>query len=348
MANPCALLRFDETITQMQAVLGYAPDRAIRGRIAAIVIDGLLSAFLIGFVINAAGIDTAGVALLTVVVVHFLYFFLQEGFTGKTIGKRVARMRVVQLDGTEPTLQQYAIRNALRIFDAIPMFYASGLVAIMWSGPALRQRMGDRVATTTVIMEPNARSHNTPGWLLPVLTVSAVLLSVITYGAAYNKYHVPDLGENALLPTTVPGFAGDNSQGPVEGTFTATALLHGQPVIESGGKPMTRTWRFSKACSSASACTWTIVRQVPAIGEEKGELHPAADGWHVNFPTHAFKTRCHEGDSDLANALRRATFVIHFEPGGRALEANERTLWHSKTCGEFIDGFEWRASVATF
>jgi len=61
----------------------------------------------------------------------------------------------------EPTARQYAIRNALRIFDAIPMFYASGLVAIMWSGPALRQRMGDRVAGTAVILEPNARTHNT-------------------------------------------------------------------------------------------------------------------------------------------------------------------------------------------
>src|SRR4051794_31307278 len=140
------------------ASLGMAPDRALRGRTAALLVDGVLLGVITRAVVS--GVDGFGVRALLAVAIFFLYFFVQEANGGKTIGKRVARIHVVQLDGGQPTLGQAAIRNALRIFDALPLLYASGLVSVMWSGPGLRQRMGDKVAGTAAIFQ--ARREGPP------------------------------------------------------------------------------------------------------------------------------------------------------------------------------------------
>src|SRR4051812_3723612 len=152
---------------QSVPALGLAPDRAIRGRLAALFIDGLVIALITPLVTGATGIKDFGGVLLVAAAVQFLYFFLQEAAGGRTIGKRVGRIHVVQLNGSPVTLQQVAVRNALRFFDALPLFYASGLVSVMWSGPKHRQRLGARVAATTVIVVPGGTARPAPGWLLP-------------------------------------------------------------------------------------------------------------------------------------------------------------------------------------
>jgi uncharacterized RDD family membrane protein YckC len=111
--------------------LGHAPDRAIRGRLGAIVVDGVLVGLLCGALAKPLGGNNLGGTILAALVLQFLYFFGQEASGGKTIGKRHARLRVVNVDGSPPTLQQVAIRNALRVFDTLPLFYASGLVSVM-------------------------------------------------------------------------------------------------------------------------------------------------------------------------------------------------------------------------
>ncbi|MEA2496455.1 MAG: hypothetical protein QOJ29_4366 [Thermoleophilaceae bacterium] len=329
-------------------MLGFAPDRAIRGRLSAILIDGLLVGLASRLLFPAIGIHSFGGITVAFIVLQFLYFFLQEASGGQTIGKHRANLRVVQLDGTAPTLQQVAIRNALRVFDALPLFYASGLVSVMWSGPALRQRMGDKVAGTAVILAPGGKSRATPDWLLPTLTVLAVLLSVVIYGVLYNEYHVPDVDANAMLPTPVPGFAGDNSQVPAPGSFTATALLGGAPAIERAtGRPMVRSWEIAKTCQGATSCRYALTRVVPGLGQEHADLVPQQDGWHVDFPTHAFRTTC-PGSSGLTTAMRRASFVLHFDTGGQSVQAHERTHYRATKCGEFTDSLDWSASLAHF
>jgi uncharacterized RDD family membrane protein YckC len=335
----------DQTVAP---ALGYAPDRAIRGRLNAIIIDGLLVGGLSRLLIPGLGIHSLASAGVAFLILQFLYFFLQEAGGGRTIGKRRAHVRVVQLDGSAATLKQLAIRNALRCFDTTPMFYASGLISVIWTGPGRRQRLGDRVAGTAVILEPGGKSLATPGWLLPSLTVVAVLLSVVIYGAAYNHYRAPNVDANALTPLAVPGYPGDNSQAPAVGEFAAQASLNGAPAIDAvTRRPLVRSWLIGRSCAAPGSCTYEITRTVNDLGKESGKLLQAIDGWHVNFPTHAFRATC-PGRSGLTTVMRRATFVLHFEPGGRNAEAHERTLFQSTSCGAFTTSLDWNASLVGF
>jgi uncharacterized RDD family membrane protein YckC len=332
-------------MAQPVAALGLAPDRAIRARLSALLIDGVI----LGVITRAAvsGVDDFGTAALLGVAITFLYFFVQEANGGKTLGKRAAHLHVVQIDGKPVTLAQVAIRNALRIFDALPLLYASGLVAVMWSGPGLRQRMGDKVAGTAVILEPGGKARPTPGWLLPTLTVASVLLSTIAYGVIYRDYRTPAIGANALAPPPVPGFVGDNSQPPAVGTYSAQANINGTPLLEGQDrKPMVRSWSITKQCSGA-ACTYSLRRNVAGEGDESGQLVPAPDGWHIVFPTRGFRASC-PGSSGLTTVRRRAAFVVHFDPGGRTAVAHETNFFQADKCGSFARRIDWNASLPNF
>jgi uncharacterized RDD family membrane protein YckC len=331
-------------MAQPIAALGLAPDRAIRARAAALLIDNVILGVITRLLV--ASVDDAATAVLLALGIFFLYFFVQEANGGRTLGKRAAHIRVVRIDGQPVTLEHAAIRNALRIFDALPLLYASGLVAVMWSGPGLRQRLGDKVAGTAVILEPGGKARPTPGWLLPTLTVSSVLLSTIAYGVIYREYRTPAVGENALAPPPVPGFAGDNSQAPGIGVYSAQAYVNGTALVEGQDrKPMVRSWAISKDCGGAT-CHYRIKRGVPGEGDESGELTLAPDGWHVVFPTRGFRARC-PGSSEITTVRRRAAFVIHFEPGGRVAEAHETNAFEAK-CGAFANRIDWNASLPSF
>lgn len=332
--------------SQVTPRLGFAPDRAIRGRLSAIVVDGALVGILTRLLIPGLGVGSLAGAVVAALVIQFLYFFVQEIATGQTIGKRVARLQVVALDATAPTATQLTVRNALRLFDALPMFYASGLVSVMWTGPGRRQRLGDRVAGTAVILKPGGKPARTPSWLLPTLTVAAVLLSTVLYGVAYNEYRVPDVSEQALAPPVVPGFSGDNSQAPVEGQFTAQALINGQPALDpTSREPVLRVWRIEKRCAGSDCSLW-LRRTVPGFEDESGQLVPGADGWRVSFPTRAFRVRCQD-DGSMITVLGRAAFAVQFGDAGRSAFAHEVHVYRSRDCGggERTQTFDWSASL---
>jgi uncharacterized RDD family membrane protein YckC len=329
---------------QSQAALGFAPDRAIRARATAVFVDGVI----IGIAIRLAlgGVDGVGTAVLLALLIQFAYFFVQEATLGQTIGKRAARVGVVQLDGSAPTTGQIAIRNALRIFDTLPLLYASGLVAVMWSGPGLRQRMGDKVAGTAVILQPGAKSHRTPGWFLPTVMVVSVLLSVLIYGVLYREYRTPAVGENSLAAVPAPGFVGDNTQPPAVGTYTAQASVNGTPLLDASQKPLASTWSITKHCDSGT-CTYEMTRKFLDETDVQGHLIAAADGWHVTFPTRGFRAKC-PGSDTVITVRQRASFVIHFDAGGRSAEAHETNAFQADSCGGFARRIDWNASLPTF
>ena len=74
---------------------------------------------------------------------------------GQTPGKRLAGVRIVNRDGGPPGAGAILIRNAFRMIDSLPMFYAVGLVCCLVS--AQRVRIGDMAAgTLLVVNEPRA------------------------------------------------------------------------------------------------------------------------------------------------------------------------------------------------
>lgn len=74
---------------------------------------------------------------------------------GRTLGKMMLRLRVVDIDGLRLSFPQVLLRNLSRTVDMLPMFYlAGGLSCFLNKGGA---RLGDILARTAVIREPKIR-----------------------------------------------------------------------------------------------------------------------------------------------------------------------------------------------
>jgi uncharacterized RDD family membrane protein YckC len=151
----------------------YAPVSPYQGvaiRFVAILIDTIIIAIISGVltfplqtpivtVTNVTGTPTiattpnplgwlsGGVSLL----IFLLYFILLEGAYGQTVGKMAVKIKVLKEDGTKIDYADAAVRNILRIIDAIPYFVPYLLGAILIWTSDMKQRVGDRAARTVVV-----------------------------------------------------------------------------------------------------------------------------------------------------------------------------------------------------
>jgi uncharacterized RDD family membrane protein YckC len=96
-------------------------------------------------------------------LVVLAYFVIQIGYgigmewfwRGQTLGKRLLRLRVMDVQGLRLQFSQIVIRNLLRFVDILPAFYLIGGVACLASRRA--QRLGDFAANTIVVRNPKVR-----------------------------------------------------------------------------------------------------------------------------------------------------------------------------------------------
>ncbi len=109
---------------------------------------------ILGSLLKFLGIlspDLAGAVLMTA------YFLIQVGYgillewawRGQTLGKRLLRLRVMDVQGLHLHFSQIVIRNLLRVVDSLPLFYLVGGTVCLFSRHA--QRFGDLAANTIVI-----------------------------------------------------------------------------------------------------------------------------------------------------------------------------------------------------
>lgn len=133
-------------------------------RLAALMIDwAVISAAwsVIGLLLGLLKVVSldAGQGLMIV-----MYFVLSRGYDiygewawrGQTLGKRILRLRVVDARGLRLDFTQCLLRNLLRFIDALPFAYAVGGVTALLN--ARGQRLGDLVAGTLVVHEPEERA----------------------------------------------------------------------------------------------------------------------------------------------------------------------------------------------
>jgi len=78
--------------------------------------------------------------------------FFEWSWRGQTIGKRLLRLRVVDVEGMRLQFNQIVVRNLLRCVDALPAFYFVGGLTC-WLSPRC-QRLGDLAANTVVVRNP--------------------------------------------------------------------------------------------------------------------------------------------------------------------------------------------------
>jgi uncharacterized RDD family membrane protein YckC len=89
---------------------------------------------------------------LTTFLLYWGYFTLFEAFwNGRTPGKRVARIRVIQRSGRAIGLFESMARNLVRVVDQIPFIYAVGVIAMF--ATKQHQRLGDLAAGTLVVRD---------------------------------------------------------------------------------------------------------------------------------------------------------------------------------------------------
>lgn len=128
---------------------------SVGDRIVATIIDRLI---LVAYIIIAAVIATQAhfigdVMTLYVFVLSLpamFYSLLSEVFlNGQSLGKRAMKIKVISINGNQPSFSQYLLRWLFRIID---VWMTSGILAVvMVAVNDKRQRLGDIVAGTALI-----------------------------------------------------------------------------------------------------------------------------------------------------------------------------------------------------
>ena len=94
--------------------------------------------------------DFMWVMILVVAIPIVFYDLACEVFmNGQSIGKRVMNIKVISLDGAQPSLGQYIIRWVFRMIDFTMTSSLCALICVAVSEK--KQRVGDMVAGTTLI-----------------------------------------------------------------------------------------------------------------------------------------------------------------------------------------------------
>jgi uncharacterized RDD family membrane protein YckC len=98
--------------------------------------------------------NTLPIAITVIVlfIVNWGYFFAFEFFSGgRTLGKKLVGIRVIQENGHSITLLSSFIRNFIRMIDSLPTAYFLGIIMIFFHSK--HKRLGDIVAGTIVVHE---------------------------------------------------------------------------------------------------------------------------------------------------------------------------------------------------
>lgn len=107
-------------------------------------------------------------ALLPIAFFVFYQFLSEVLGNGRSWGKRALGIKVVRIDGEEPSLSDYFLRAIFHLIDSI---LSSGVLAgLLISSSPKHQRLGDMTANTTVIRI----KHNTRFQLQDILKISSI------------------------------------------------------------------------------------------------------------------------------------------------------------------------------
>ncbi len=192
------------------------PLAGIGSRFIALLVDSLI--WLAGIILlvlllvlfpqnNTAASETSekskewavAIVIFFIFLLNWGYFTLFEAFwNGRTPGKRVARIRVIQRSGRAIGLFESMARNLVRYVDQFPFFYAVGVVAIFCTRQ--HQRLGDLAAGTLVVRD---RAQEAPLWGdSGARTITAQSFATSTPAPEpHHAYSLPATGIAKLSPT---------------------------------------------------------------------------------------------------------------------------------------------------
>jgi len=139
----------------------------VGSRILAAIVDTVIQYIsllaLLGVAVGLGGssaITIAIVASLSVASFFAYHIAFEVRNAGRTPGKAVIGLRVVDSSGGPVRLGASFARNLMRVIDLLPGIYLIGLLTVLAS--ARSQRLGDMVAGTLVIHERHVPTRRTP------------------------------------------------------------------------------------------------------------------------------------------------------------------------------------------
>lgn len=97
------------------------------------------------------GVGTALFIILVFLITTFYPILLEWFWRGKTLGKKIFGLRVMDVQGLKLHFSQIVVRNLLRFVDFFPALYATGGMISLLS--PLYQRLGDYAANTVVVRQ---------------------------------------------------------------------------------------------------------------------------------------------------------------------------------------------------
>lgn len=106
-----------------------------------------------------------------------IYFFyhplLEVLMSGRTPGKRMAGVRIVNLEGMSPSASALLIRNLFRLLDSLPGVYILGLVAVALTKQQVR--IGDLAAGLVLVYDQELQQQQQQLQLAAELALSSEL-----------------------------------------------------------------------------------------------------------------------------------------------------------------------------
>nr|MBA3262634.1 RDD family protein [Thermoleophilaceae bacterium] len=124
-------------------------------RVLAALIDLVIVGAGWAVIMAAAGVlgespSKIGAPLVAVTLGWALYYYFAcESGSGQTVGKRVMKIRVVDVDGAPAGMREIGLRTVLRIVDGM-FFYLVGLI-VMLATRERRGRLGDLIGGTMIV-----------------------------------------------------------------------------------------------------------------------------------------------------------------------------------------------------
>ncbi|WP_100011755.1 RDD family protein [Lentibacillus sediminis] len=117
-----------------------------------LIIVGLVFTMQSDFMDITTSLLPLTITIILIFVIYWGYFFAWEYFFGgRTPGKKVLGIRVIQENGHSITLLSSVLRNLLRIIDMLPSAYFVGMIWVFFHSK--HKRIGDLVAGTIVVHE---------------------------------------------------------------------------------------------------------------------------------------------------------------------------------------------------
>jgi uncharacterized RDD family membrane protein YckC len=138
---------------------------SIGERIAAAAIDYLIFFIYYIFILIIGAVSHTALIFFLLLPVVLYHLICESVMNGQSWGKRIMKIKVVKIDGSQANFFTYLIRWIFRIVDVTICFGAISAIIIILNGKG--QRLGDIVANTTVIRIRESSLNDTIYTILP-------------------------------------------------------------------------------------------------------------------------------------------------------------------------------------